>query len=84
MPMFTGKSRDGSDAMEVKGMYVSPCGTYWSNKPITREQKAYDKVYDHIARYQKTFQQLYEQLQSGSKENLPKWVRDWFINWFKI
>ena len=80
MPFYTGKSADGSDIKELKGVYESPCGNYWSSQPITRDQKAYDKAYDHCARYRKSFQALYDQLKSGSSENLPKWVRTWFIN----
>ena len=81
--ILTGKSADGSDAQIAKGVYESPCGTYWSSKPITREQKAYDKVWNHCERYRKTMKTLYNQVKSGSKENLPKWVRTWFISWFE-
>lgn len=81
--ILTGKSADGSDAMIAKGVYMSGCGNYWSSKPITQDQKAFDKIYDHCARYRKSFRMLYDQLKSGSKETLPKWVRVWFINWFE-
>jgi hypothetical protein len=81
--IITGKSADGSDAQIAKGVYESPCGTFWSNKPITREQKAHEMVWNHCERYRKTFRVLYKQLKSGSKENLPKWVRVWFINSFE-
>lgn len=81
--ILTGKSADGSDAWPIKGVYESPCGTFWSTSPITLDQKAYDKVWDHCARYRKSFRMLYDQLKSGSKETLPKWVRVWFINWFE-
>lgn len=81
--ILTGKSADGSDAQIAKGVYQSPCGTYWSSKPITREQKAYEAVWNHCERYRKNTRTLYNQLKSGSKENLPKWVRTWFINWFE-
>ena len=83
MPIYTGSSADGSDMKEFRGMYVSPCGEFWSNMPITREQKAYDKVYDHCERYRKSINELYEQIKAGSKENLPKWVRTWLINEFE-
>jgi len=70
-------------AFVAKGVYESPCGKWWSNKPITREQVAYDKVYDHCVRYNKSFSKLNEELCAGSKENLPKWVRNWFIDWYE-
>lgn len=76
---LTGKSPDGSDATIVKGVYPSPCGTFWSSKPISKEQKAYEKVWNHCERYRKTMRTLYKQIKSGSKENLPKWVRVWLI-----
>ena len=78
-----GSSEDGSDAKEVKGVYSSPCGTYWSSKPITKEQKAFEKVWNHCEKYRKTYRELYNQIKSGSKENLPKWVRIWFVNSFE-
>lgn len=83
MPIYTGTSADGRDIREFKGMFVDASGNYWSNIPFTREQKAYDKIYDHCARYRKTFRELYNQLKLGNKENLPKWVRIWFMTEFK-
>lgn len=81
--IITGNTADGSDARMARGVYVSPCGTYWSNKPMTREQKAYDRVYDHCARHSKSFRTLYNQIKAGSKENLPKWIRNWLIEYFE-
>ncbi len=82
MPFYTGKSADGSDLREFRGMYTSPCGTYWSNMPITREQKAYDKVYDFCARHLITFRDAYNQAKAGTL-NLPKWCRKWLIENFE-
>jgi hypothetical protein len=55
------------------------CGTFWSNKSITREQKTHWILYQHCARYHKTFGELKIQILSESKENLPKWVRVEFL-----
>jgi hypothetical protein len=33
MPFYIGKSADGSDAKELKGMYRSPDDKEWSSKP---------------------------------------------------
>jgi len=33
MPIFYGKSEDGSDAKEFKGFPVSDCGEYWGDSP---------------------------------------------------
>lgn len=40
--MYTGTTADGSDMKLVEGVYVSPCGNYWSseNKTIA-EWKAF-------------------------------------------
>lgn len=81
--IYTGKTADGSDMHVAEGMYESPCGVYWSSKPITREQKAYSMVHNHCAKYLKTWRQLHDQIKAGSKENLPKWVRDWLIKQFE-
>jgi hypothetical protein len=39
MPFYTGTTKDGSDMVEVQGMYISENGKEWSNKPysINRE-----------------------------------------------
>ena len=39
MPFYTGSSADGSDMHEAQGMYVSPCGKYWSNMPFRNGAK---------------------------------------------
>lgn len=31
MPLYTGSSRDGSDAKEFQGFPVSKCGKYWGS-----------------------------------------------------
>ena len=58
MPIYYGKSRDGSDAKEFEGMYTSPNGKYWGTEPISLEQeKEMDK---HFAPKKKSFtEQLY-------------------------
>jgi len=33
MPIYTGKSEDGADMVEVTGVYMSGDGNEWSNKP---------------------------------------------------
>lgn len=77
--IFTGSTADGSDMAIAEGVYMSPCGNYWSNMPYTRADKAYQKVYQHCVRYRKSFDELYNQVKAGSSENLPKWVRKWLL-----
>lgn len=76
--IFTGNTADGT-AYRGQGVYLHPDGDTWSNKPITREQKAYHKVCEHCRRHHLSFKNLYTQIAGGSKENLPKWVRTWFM-----
>jgi len=40
MPFYTGKTADGSDMEEFKGMYVSPCGKFWSSQPFNVAPKS--------------------------------------------
>jgi hypothetical protein len=79
MPIYFGKSADGSDMQEFSGFYVSKCGNWFSNKPFTREQKANDKLIEHCERHNKTIEEVWLAVQSGSKDNLPKCVRDYLI-----
>jgi hypothetical protein len=37
MPIYHGKSADGSDMKEFKGFDVSPNGKYWGSEPINDE-----------------------------------------------
>mgnify|MGYP003650412831 FL=1 len=40
MPMYTGKTRDGSDMKEVEGMYVNPDNDdEWSSEPYPAQVK---------------------------------------------
>lgn len=39
MPIYYGKTRDGSDMKEVEGMHVSSCGNFWSSVPFTKESE---------------------------------------------
>lgn len=39
MPIYYGKSRDGSDMKEFEGMHVSPNGKYWGSEPISEEEE---------------------------------------------
>jgi len=42
MPVYFGKSADGSDAKEFKGFYVSPCGNFWGNTPFVKTKQKTD------------------------------------------
>jgi uncharacterized protein YchJ len=37
MPIYYGKSADGSDAKEFEGFHVSSCGKYWGSEPFDNE-----------------------------------------------
>jgi hypothetical protein len=38
---ITGKTKDGSDAREIQGMYISECGNEWSNMPYPIHRELY-------------------------------------------
>jgi hypothetical protein len=61
---LTGKSRDGSDATEVQGMYISENGNEWSNKPypIHRELKR------HLNYVNLSFKESYEAILNGNSK----------------
>jgi hypothetical protein len=39
MPIYTGKSADGSDMREFQGMYLSSCGNFFSSHPFTKQEE---------------------------------------------
>jgi hypothetical protein len=61
---LTGKSKDGSDATEVQGMYISENGNEWSNKPypIHRELKR------HLNYVNLSFKESYEAMLNGTSK----------------
>lgn len=85
MPFYTGKTADGSDAIQT-GVYLSPDGNQWSNMPYTKEQIEHDKlirrhwrVYDHISKHQRTLREEYH-LILQRKSTLPKAERNYVID----
>ena len=42
---ITGSSLEGSDGLQVNGMYMSEDRKIWSNMPITKEQKLHYRQY---------------------------------------
>lgn len=39
MPLYTGKTADGSDMQEFQGMYLSSCGNFFSSHPFTKQEE---------------------------------------------
>ena len=39
MPLYTGKSADGSDMQEFQGMHLSSCGNFFSSHPFTKQEE---------------------------------------------
>jgi hypothetical protein len=92
MSFYTGRTVDGSDMMEAQGMYISDCGTYWSNQPITDEQKKDAKEYEYHQRMHNNIHNHLNGCRSFKKEynlikkkqsTLPKSLRDYLIKWFE-
>lgn len=75
--IYTGKSADGSDAYPAEGMYVSPDGNEWSNRPYTEEDRMWSKIYHHLAKNLRSLQDEYElikQKKSGLSSRLRSHV----------
>ena len=64
MPIYYGRSADGSDMREFRGVYINPDNeNEWSTEPYTKEQKVYDRIHDkwdfiynHIALHERSLQ----------------------------
>lgn len=90
---YTGKSADGSDMIEVPGVFESPDGKTWSNKPFTLEQINQDRiirkthrvhweVFDHIANNHRTLREEYH-LILKKKSKLSRSQREYILNQFR-
>lgn len=69
--------------LPAKVVFQSEDGSWWSSQPITRDQKAYDKMWDFCWRHKIQFYELYEQIKSGKKMYLPRWIQKWVIDQFE-
>lgn len=74
--IFTGKSEDGSDAYPSMGMFVSPNGQQWSNKPYTKEDRMWQELYPHLAKNLRSLKDEYE-LILQKKSNLSSRLRNY-------
>lgn len=67
MPIYTGKSADGSDMKLVEGVYVNPENdNEWSSEPYPKQKKLmnlYNKVYDYMNR-RYTLNDVYQQIKN--------------------
>ena len=84
--ILTGRSEDGSDAYPAMGVFTSPDGEEWSNKPYTKEDKMWEKVYNHLSKNLRTLRDEYEMIMD-KKSTLPRVLRDyivWIMNKDKI
>jgi hypothetical protein len=82
MPIYTGKSADGSDMRLVEGVYVNPDNdNEWSSEPYPKQRKAINtknEVLDYMnGRY--CLDDVYEQIKNKVCK-LPKRVRDYVVS----
>lgn len=79
---ITGRTKDGSDAVIPKGVYMSPDGTEWSSEPYTKEQRAQDSMYkeiiNHLEYHSRSIFDEYNLIMSGDSK-LSKRCRDYVI-----
>ena len=84
--ILTGRCEDGSDSYPAMGVFTSPDGEEWSNKPYTKEDKMWEKVYNHLSKNLRTLRDEYEMIMD-KKSTLPRVLRDyivWIMNKDKI
>lgn len=86
MPIFYGKSDDGSDAKEFEGVYYNETTGRWSNNPKMvfnkeelREQRLYDSIIKHLSKNHRSVRDEYELIIAKQSE-LAKCKRDYIIN----
>lgn len=84
MPFYTGKSADGSDAMEVEGVYINPNNpNEWSGNPYPqqiKEWRMYWQVRDYMnSRF--TLRDVYDQIQAKTCQ-LPYSLREYVLSHF--
>ena len=61
---LTGKSKDGSDATEVQGMYISEDGNGWSNQPYPIHRE----LYRHLKYVDLSFKEAHEAMLNGTSK----------------
>ncbi len=82
MPIYTGKSADGSDAHLVEGVYVNPDNeNEWSSKPYPKQQtiiRTKDAVLDYMdGKY--TLDDVFKQIQNKTCP-LSRRLRDYVLS----
>ena len=83
MAFYTGSSKDGSDARQCHGAYVSPDGKEWSNMPYpkTKQQRTHDEIMKHIVG-KRNFLQEYDLIKTGQSE-LSRSHREYVIGFIE-
>jgi hypothetical protein len=85
MPIYTGKSADGSDMKEWGGVYVNPDNpNEWSTQPypyrkMKLEIRLWWEVYDYMAEEMITLDDVYKQIQDKTCL-LSKRLRDYVLS----
>jgi hypothetical protein len=62
--LITGTTKDGFDAKEVQGMYISENGNEWSNKPYPIHRE----LYRHLKYVNLSFKEAYEAMLNGTSK----------------
>jgi hypothetical protein len=83
--MYTGKSADGSDMVEMgAGVYDLGNGM-WGDMPLppSKEQKMAWEIYDHIAANTRSLRDEYDLIQQ-KKSTLSKRLRDFVVELIEV
>ena len=81
--IFTGKSADGSDMYPVMGMFMSPDGKQWSNKPYTKEDRMWMELYPYLAKRLISLKDEY-QLVEQKQSTLSRRLREYVVHLMKV
>ena len=82
MPFYTGKSADGSDMQEHRGVYVNPDnGSEWSSQPYPKQQRSVNlrEEYNTYTNGRFSLQMVYQQIIDKTCP-LSKRVRDFVLS----
>jgi hypothetical protein len=74
MPFYKGTTKDGSDMVEVQGMYISENGKEWSNKPYPIHRE----LHRHLNYVKLDLKSSYEAMLDGTSK-ASKRVQNYLI-----
>ena len=81
MPIYYGKSADGSDMQEFGGFYTD--GEVWSNKPFTEEHRLCFRLQDYLDDRGVILDEVYREV-IDKRSDLPRRMRDYVLSHYDV